>query len=105
MRTFEVKAPIQLSNKKVAEFGAIVSEKQLHDNADELVKRGFIKEVVIDEKVLEIEVEETEVNFSQMNKKSLIDYAIKNNINIDVTLTNKEMVKVITEIVEQRKSE
>ena len=39
-----------------------------------------------------------------MNKKSLIDYAIKNNINIDVTLTNKEMVKVITEIVEQKKS-
>lgn len=60
MKQYEVQAPIQLSNKKIAEFGAIVSEKQLHDNAEELVKRGFIKEIVIDEKVSEIEVKETE---------------------------------------------
>lgn len=102
MKQYEVIAPIQLSNKKIAEFGAIVSEKQLHDNAEELVKRGFIKEIVIDEKVSDIEV--IEVNFSQMNKKQLIDFAIKNHINIDVTWTNKEIVKVITEIIEERKS-
>ena len=102
MKQYEVQAPIQLSNKKIAEFGAIVSEKQLHDNAEELVKRGFIKEIVIDEKVSDIEV--IEVNFSQMNKKQLIDFAIKNHINIDVTWTNKEIVKVITEIIEERKS-
>ena len=60
MKQYEVQAPIQLSNKKIAEFGAIVSEKQLHDNAEELVNRGFIKEVLIDEKVSEIEVKETE---------------------------------------------
>lgn len=43
MRQFKVKAPIQLSHKRVAVFGAIVSEKQLHDNADELLRRGFIE--------------------------------------------------------------
>lgn len=61
-RQFEVIAPIQLSNKKIAEFGVIVSESQLHDNADELLKRGFIKEVLIDEKVSEIEVKENETD-------------------------------------------
>lgn len=56
MRQFKVKAPIQLSNKRIAEFGVIVSEKQLHDNADELLKRGFIEVFEVDKKAETIEV-------------------------------------------------
>lgn len=56
MRQFKVKAPIQLSNKRVAEFGVIVSEKQLHDNADELLQRGFIEVFEVDKNADSIDV-------------------------------------------------
>lgn len=57
MRQFRVLAPIQLSNKRIAEFGAIVGEKQLHDNADELLKRGFVEVFEVDKKAVSIEVD------------------------------------------------
>jgi DNA-binding protein len=68
MRTFEVLAPIQLSNKRIAKFGEKVSEKQLHDNADELLKRKFIKEVEVEEIEVVSEVVTTDNEPAQEDK-------------------------------------
>lgn len=68
MRQFKVKAPIQLSNKRIAEFGVIVSEKQLHDNADELLKRGFIEVFEVDKDAESIDVNLTTKPPSETSK-------------------------------------
>lgn len=62
----------QLKNNIVAKSNDIVDESQLLGNADELVKAGFVAEIVEPKKAVqanEIEVEEAEIVEPKKGKK------------------------------------
>ena len=62
----------QLKNKVIAPFGTVVDENQLLGNADELVKAGFVEEIVEPKQEVEaneIEVEKAEIVEPKQGKK------------------------------------
>jgi hypothetical protein len=78
MRTFKVLViGHQLKNQVIAKFGDLVDENQLLGNADELVKAGFVEEILEAKKgkkseeseSAEIEVESPEILEAKKGKK------------------------------------
>jgi len=62
----------QLKNNVVVGYGEVVDENQLLGNADELVKSGFVAEIVEPKQEVEaneIEVEEAEIVEPKKGKK------------------------------------
>lgn len=79
----------QLKNNVIAKFGDVVDEIQLNGNAEQLVKDGFI------ESTKDAKEDKKEVDLFKMKKDDLITFAKENEIELDETLTNKQMAELI----------